>query len=341
MTPMNSTKQILITGGSGFIGSNFIRYLLGQRPGYKIVNLDKLTYAGSNENLTGLENNGRYRFVQGDILDRRLLEELFSETPFDGVIHFAAESHVDNSIYGPEAFVQTNVVGTFSLLETARKFWKPALGRSTTERFLHISTDEVFGSLDSEGYFDETSRYAPNSPYSASKASSDLWVRSYVKTYGLNAVITNCSNNYGPCQHSEKLIPTVIRAALNGDAIPIYGTGANVRDWLFVRDHCEALLEVFEHANQGDQYVIGGGNERSNLELVRLICSILDRLNPLEKGKSYTDQIRLVADRPGHDHRYAVDCSRIKEKLGWQPRTPFDEGLQETVQWYMDKFKAA
>ena len=341
MTSTNSTVQLLVTGGSGFIGSNFIRYLLELRPGYTVVNLDKLTYAGSLRNLADLEKNDRYHFVKGDILDRELLEKLFSETPFDGVIHFAAESHVDNSIYGPEAFVQTNVVGTFSLLETVRKFWKPALGTPLPQRFLHISTDEVFGSLGPEGYFDENSRYAPNSPYSASKASSDLWVRSYIKTYGLNAVITNCSNNYGPYQHSEKLIPTVIRTALKGEAIPIYGTGANVRDWLFVRDHCEALLRVFEKATAGDQYVIGGGNELSNLELARQICLILDELHPRENGLSYTDQIRLVADRPGHDHRYAVNGSRIRERLGWQPRKAFREGLQETVQWYMDKFKAA
>lgn len=341
MTGTKGIKRLLVTGGSGFIGSNFIRHLLVFRPDYQVVNLDNLTYAGSNEYLADLENNDRYRFVKGDILDRPLLDELFSESPFEGVIHFAAESHVDNSIYGPEAFVQTNVVGTFSLLETIRKFWEPALGKPTSNRFLHVSTDEVFGSLGPEGYFDETSRYAPNSPYSASKASSDLWVRSYTKTYGLNAVITNCSNNYGPYQHAEKLIPTVIRTALNGEIIPIYGTGSNVRDWLFVRDHCEALLGVFEQADAGDQFVIGGGNERSNLELARHICQILDRLHPLGTGKSYADQIRLVPDRPGHDHRYAVNCSHIETKLGWHPRTPFEEGLKYTVQWYIDKYKAA
>lgn len=341
MTEARAITRLLVTGGSGFIGSNFIRYLLEARPGFSVVNLDKLTYAGSLWHLSDLEKNDRYRFVKGDILDRELLDKMFSEAPFDGVIHFAAESHVDNSIYGPEAFVQTNVVGTFSLLETVRKFWKPTLGMPIRQRFLHISTDEVFGSLGPEGYFDENSQYAPNSPYSASKASSDLWVRSYIKTYGLNAVITNCSNNYGPYQHSEKLIPTVIHSALKGEVIPIYGTGANVRDWLFVRDHCEALLRVFEKATAGDQYVIGGGNELSNLELARQICHILDELHPLENGLSYSDQIRFVADRPGHDHRYAVNCSRIKERLGWQPRMAFEEGLRVTVQWYMDKFKAA
>ena len=333
--------NMLITGGSGFIGSNFIRYVIEHRPRVNIVNLDKLTYAGSRDNLSDLEKDNRYRFVHGDIMDRDLLDGLFAETPFDGVVHFAAESHVDNSIYGPEAFVQTNVLGTFALLEAARKHWKPALGKALAQRFLHISTDEVFGSLGPEGFFNETSRYAPNSPYSASKASSDLWVRSYVKTYGLNAVITNCSNNYGPSQHAEKFIPTVIKTALAGDSIPVYGTGTNVRDWLYVRDHCEALLAVFDGARPGDQFVIGGGNEMSNLELARRICNLLDIIRPASHGKSYGEQIKLVQDRPGHDYRYAVDCSRIRSTLGWHPRTAFEAGLHETVLWYMEKFKAA
>lgn len=333
--------NILITGGSGFIGSNFIRYVMEHRPQFRIINLDKLTYAGSRKNLSELEKDSRYRFVQGDILDRELLDKLFAETPLDGVVHFAAESHVDNSIYGPEAFVQTNVLGTFTLLEAARRHWNPSLGKSIPQRFLHISTDEVFGSLGPEGYFNEESRYRPNSPYSASKASSDMWVRSYVHTYGLNAVITNCSNNFGPWQHAEKFIPTVIRTALAGDPIPVYGTGANVRDWLYVKDHCEALLTVFEGANPGDQYVIGGGNERNNLELARHICHILDEIEPAPAGKSYTEQITMVKDRPGHDLRYAVDCTQLKESLGWHPRTTFADGLKATVQWYIDNLKVA
>lgn len=341
MIQTNGIKRLLVTGGSGFIGSNFIRYVMEHRPRVNIVNLDKLTYAGSRDNLSDLEKDNRYRFVHGDIMDRELLDGLFCETPFDGVAHFAAESHVDNSIYGPEAFVQTNVLGTFSLLEAARKHWKPALGKAIAQRFLHISTDEVYGSLGPKGYFDETSGYAPNSPYSASKASSDLWVRSYVQTYGLNAVITNCSNNYGPYQHAEKFIPTVIRTALAGDPIPVYGTGANVRDWLYVRDHCEALLAVFEGAKPGDQFVIGGGNELSNLDLAHRICCVLDEIHPASHGKPYAEQIKLVQDRPGHDHRYAVDSSRIRNTFGWEPCTAFETGLRETVLWYINKFKAA
>ena len=333
--------NILITGGSGFIGSNFIRYMMEQRPQARIINLDKLTYAGSRDNLSDLEKDPRYRFIHGDILDRGLLENVFAETPIDGLVHFAAESHVDNSIYGPEAFVQTNVLGTFTLLEAARKHWKPNLGSAIPQRFLHISTDEVFGSLGPEGYFNENSRYRPNSPYSASKASSDMWVRSYVQTFGLNAVITNCSNNYGPYQHAEKFIPTVIRTALAGEPIPVYGTGANVRDLLYVRDHCEALLAVFEGAKPGDQYVIGGGNEMSNLDLAHRICGILDEMLPTSRGSSYADQIILVEDRPGHDHRYAVDCAHLTGALGWRPRTPFSVGLKETVRWYKDKLKVA
>ncbi len=332
---------ILITGGSGFIGSNFIRYMMEQRPQVRIVNLDKLTYAGSPDNLSDLDKDSRYRFVYGDIMDRELLDSLFAETRIEGVLHFAAESHVDNSIFGPEAFVKTNVLGTFTLLEAVRKHWMPALGKANPQRFLHISTDEVFGSLGPEGYFNENSPYRPNSPYSASKASSDMWVRSYGQTYGLNTVITNCSNNYGPYQHAEKFIPTVIRAALAGQSIPVYGTGTNVRDWLYVRDHCEALLTVFEQAKPGDQYVIGGSNEMSNMDLAHLICRILDKIHPTPHGNSYAEQIKLVQDRPGHDHRYAVDCTRLNQALGWKPRTGFEAGLLETVKWYKDKLKVA
>ncbi|MBC2838227.1 dTDP-glucose 4,6-dehydratase [Robiginitalea sp. SC105] len=334
-------ERILITGGCGFIGSNFIRLLMEQRDDVHIVNLDKLTYAGTRENLSDLEGSGRYQFVQGDVADAKKVREIFDNRHIDGIIHFAAESHVDNSISGPEPFVRTNIDGTFVLLEAARNFWTCSLEKPSSRRFLHISTDEVFGSLGAEGHFDENSCYRPNSPYSASKAASDLLVRSYHKTYGLNTVISNCSNNFGPYQHREKLIPTVIRKALAGEGIPIYGEGKNVRDWLYVEDHCEALLRIYYNAPAGANYVIGGGNELSNIDLVRRICGILDRLQPLESGKSYTDQIQFVADRPGHDFRYAVDDKKVRRELGWAPRTRFEKGLEATVGWYIDIIKSA
>ena len=305
----------------------------------EIINLDKLTYAGSRDNLADLENTKRYTFVKGDIADRTLVKELFRTHDFDGIVHFAAETHVDNSITGPEPFIKTNINGTYTLLETARLHWNSSLDQPASQRFLHISTDEVFGSLGPYGHFSESSPYAPNSPYSASKAASDLLARSYAKTFGLNVAITNCSNNYGPYQHAEKLIPTVIRTALGGGQIPIYGKGTNVRDWLYVRDHCQALLRVYQEASPGSQYVIGGGNEYSNLELAKKICAQLDALRPKKDGSSYAAQITMVADRPGHDYRYAVDCSRIQEELGWVPETAFEKGLLQTVEWYVNRSK--
>ncbi len=329
-----SAGTILITGGAGFIGSHFISYLLDQLPEVQIINLDNLTYAGSRENLRTFEKDPRHVFVKGDIRDRALLKDLFSSHRIQGVLHFAAESHVDNSIDSPEPFIQTNINGTFALLETVRSFWSGDPDTYGSCRFHHISTDEVFGSLGDQGCFTESSPYAPNSPYSASKAASDLLVRSYNKTYGLNTVITNCSNNYGPRQHLEKLIPTVIKTALSGADIPIYGDGSNVRDWLFVRDHCDALLSVYQNASPGSQYLIGGGYECSNMEMAHTICEILDAEVPKASG-SYKEQIRLVADRPGHDHRYAISNERIRTDLGWTPSTPFRQGMEQTVQWYI------
>jgi dTDP-glucose 4,6-dehydratase len=332
-------KAILITGGAGFIGSNFIPYFIEKYPDYTIVNLDALTYAGNLKNLAEVEGNPRYVFVKGDICDRTLIESLFSKYNFDGVIHFAAESHVDNSISGPEAFIKTNINGTFTLLDVARKHWmnapfeiKPG---NEKNRFLHISTDEVYGSLGKEGLFTESTPYAPNSPYSASKASSDMLVRSYFHTYGLNVVTTNCSNNYGPKQHNEKLIPTIIRKAINGQPIPIYGDGMNVRDWLYVLDHCKGIDMVFHSGKSGDTYNIGGRNERTNNQIVSSICDILDRSNPLKNGKSYKEQITYVKDRAGHDKRYAIDASKIEKELDWKAEENFESGIKKTVSWYL------
>ncbi|WP_445383559.1 dTDP-glucose 4,6-dehydratase [Robiginitalea sp. IMCC43444] len=326
-------KTILITGGAGFIGSNFILQLLKNTKQYNIVNLDKLTYAGDLKNLQEVRELPNYTFVKGDICERQLLLELFKNYPIEGIIHFAAESHVDNSIAAPDNFIRTNIEGTFNLLEVARTHW----ATSGTGRFLHISTDEVYGSV-SDGFFTEETAYAPNSPYSASKAAADHLVRSYHKTYGLDTVITNCSNNYGPRQHPEKLIPTIIRTALANQPIPIYGDGSNVRDWLFVMDHCVALQGIFEKAGAGSQYVIGGGNECSNLEMALKICGILDKVHP-RRGGTYGELIKFVSDRPGHDQRYAVNAAKLKKELGWTPETSFEEGLSITVEWYLNKYK--
>jgi dTDP-glucose 4,6-dehydratase len=333
-------KNILVTGGAGFIGSNFIVHYLNTHPQVKLINLDALTYAGDLTNLSEVKHHDNYIFEQGDICDRALVERLFDKYQFDGVIHFAAESHVDNSIDGPEAFIRTNVFGTFTLLDVARKNWmsepfKSKPGKEST-RFLHVSTDEVYGSLGQYGLFTEETPYAPNSPYSASKASSDFMVRSYFHTYGLNVVTTNCSNNYGPKQHREKLIPTIIRKALAEQPIPIYGDGKNIRDWLYVLDHCKGIILAFEKGKAGQTYNIGGRNERNNNQIVDKICSLLDQAKPRIGGKSYKDLITFVKDRAGHDKRYAIDATRIETQLGWRAEEIFDTGILKTVNWYLD-----
>jgi len=334
-------KAILITGGAGFIGANFIPYFLEKNKEYQVVNLDLLTYAGDISNLSEIENNTRYTFVEGDICNRNLVKELFKQYRFKGVIHFAAESHVDNSIKNPDAFVKTNVFGTFNLLDIAKNYWmeSPNNYKKGFEkaRFHHISTDEVYGTLGETGLFTEHTSYAPNSPYSASKASSDFMVRSYFHTYGMNVVTTNCSNNYGPKQHDEKLIPTIIRKAISGEKIPIYGDGKNIRDWLYVLDHCKGIEMVFKKGQTGETYNIGGGNERNNLYIVDLICGVLDTIIP--KQKSYKEQISFVKDRPGHDFRYAIDASKIENQLGWKADENFETGIQKTIEWYLKKYQ--
>lgn len=334
-------KTILITGGAGFIGSNFVPYFCEKYPEYKIINLDKLTYAGNLENLRSCENMPNYSFVQGDICDADLIEKLFRENDVRGVIHFAAESHVDNSITGPRAFINTNIIGTFNLLDVARRHWMDAPGRIkpgyADTRFHHISTDEVYGALGATGEFREDTPYAPNSPYSASKASSDFLVRAYHHTYGLNTTTSNCSNNYGPKQHNEKLIPHIISCALAGKSLPIYGRGENVRDWLYVMDHCRAIDLIFHQGRAGETYNVGGHNERNNITIVKTICLILDELRPRTDGKKYESQIEFVADRAGHDFRYAIDAGKLEQELGWRANETFDTGIVKTVKWYLDR----
>lgn len=334
-------KTILITGGAGFIGSNFVPYFCEKYPEYKIINLDKLTYAGNLENLRSCENMPNYSFVQGDICDADLVEKLFRENDVRGVIHFAAESHVDNSITGPRAFINTNIIGTFNLLDAARRHWMDAPGRIkpgyADARFHHISTDEVYGALGATGEFREDTPYAPNSPYSASKASSDFLVRAYHHTYGMNTTTSNCSNNYGPKQHNEKLIPHIISCALAGKSLPIYGRGENVRDWLYVMDHCRAIDLIFHQGRAGETYNVGGHNERNNITIVKTICSILDELRPRTDGKKYESQIEFVADRAGHDFRYAIDAGKLEQELGWRANETFDTGIVKTVKWYLDR----
>jgi dTDP-glucose 4,6-dehydratase len=336
---MSSLKTILVTGGAGFIGSNFIPYFLETHSDYHAVNLDALTYAGNLDNLKELESNHRYTFVKGNICDRILIEELFKKHDFFGVIHFAAESHVDNSISGPEAFIKTNIHGTFTLLDVARKNWvkEPfqAVDGKQNNRFLHVSTDEVYGTLGETGFFTESTPYAPNSPYSASKAGSDLLVRSYFHTYGLNVITTNCSNNYGPKQHKEKLIPTIIRKALAGEPIPIYGDGKNIRDWLYVLDHAKGIDLAFHNGKVGETYNIGGRNERVNNQIANTICDLLDEKRPRTDGKSYKEQLTFVKDRAGHDRRYAIDASKIETELGWKAEENFESGIKKTIDWYL------
>jgi dTDP-glucose 4,6-dehydratase len=335
-------KNILVTGGAGFIGANFVPYFIEKNSDYHLVNLDALTYAGNLENVSEVENHERYTFVKGDIVDAEFIRNLFDKYQFHDVIHFAAESHVDNSISGPEAFIKTNVLGTFNLLDTARKLWMSAPNQYKpgfeNARFHHVSTDEVYGTLGETGLFEETTPYAPNSPYSASKAGSDMIVRSYFHTYGMNVVTTNCSNNYGPKQHNEKLIPTIIRKAITGENIPIYGDGKNVRDWLYVLDHCKGIELAFKTGKSGETYNIGGRNERNNLQIVDRVCAILDELKPKASG-SYKDQITFVKDRPGHDLRYAIDATKIENELGWKADENFDTGIVKTIEWYLKKFQ--
>lgn len=327
-------KTYFITGGAGFIGGNFILNLMksGQA---KVINYDKLTYAGNLDTLSSVESNPDYKFIQGDICDREKLTEIFESNEIDFVVHFAAESHVDRSIDAPGDFIQTNVIGTFELLETVRKFVTEKNQRSNF-RFLHVSTDEVYGSLGETGLFTEETPYAPNSPYAASKASSDHLVRSYHKTFGLPVLTTNCSNNYGPYQFPEKLLPLMIYNALKGDPLPIYGDGKQVRDWLFVEDHCKAILQVLGKGKLGQVYNIGGHNEKTNLEVVHTLCEILDELVPDSKFRPHKNLIKYVTDRPGHDRRYAIDASKIQNQLGWNPQESFETGLRKTVKWYLD-----
>lgn len=350
--------NILVTGGAGFIGCNFVRYMLASDADVRVVNLDKLTYAGSTDHLRGLPDQSRHIFVEGDICDRPLIDRLLREHHIDTIVHFAAESHVDNSIAGPEVFVQTNVMGTFTLLEAARQYWMNTsdagcekqdgkahddsssnIGHLTSPRsfrFHHISTDEVYGTLaQDDPAFTEATAYAPNSPYSASKAGSDHLVRAWFHTYGLPVTTTNCSNNYGPYQHAEKFIPTVIRSCLEGKPIPVYGDGSNIRDWLYVEDHCTGIDAVIRRGVPGEVYNIGGINEWTNLNICKLICQLMDEFHP-SRSTPHASLITFVKDRPGHDWRYAIDAAKMGNTLGWQPAETFESGIRKTVRWYLD-----
>ncbi len=329
-------RTILVTGGCGFIGVNFVRLLLAERQDWRVINLDKLTYAGNLQSLADVSEHPNYTFVKGDICDSELLDRLFREQQIDTVAHFAAESHVDRSITGPAEFIQTNVVGTFTLLEAAKKHWAGKDGC----RFLHVSTDEVFGSLGPTGFFTEETAYDPRSPYSASKASSDHLARAYFHTYGLPVLITNCSNNYGPYQFPEKLIPLMLNNGLHGKPLPVYGDGGNVRDWLYVQDHCEAIVRVIEQGRLGESYNIGGHNEKTNLHVVELLCDLLDaKVGLLPSGQPRRLLISFVKDRLGHDRRYAIDASKIAKELGWLPKVTFEQGIEKTVDWYLNNRK--
>ena len=332
----NSALRILVTGGAGFIGSALIRHLITQSE-HLVLNVDALTYAGNLNSLTEISTSDRYRFKKADIVNRKQVADLIQLFQPDIITHLAAESHVDRSIDGPDAFIQTNLVGTFALLTETLKYWRAlSPDRQRTFRFHHISTDEVFGALGSEGYFTEETAYDPRSPYSASKAGSDHLVRAWHHTYGLPVLITNCSNNYGPFHFPEKLIPLVIIKCLAGEHLPVYGTGSNVRDWLYVDDHVRALQTVFETGAVGNSYMVGGNSERTNLEVVHVICDTLDRLRPRADELSYREQIKFVADRPGHDFRYAIDATKLQTELGWKPLESFESGMEKTIRWYLE-----
>jgi dTDP-glucose 4,6-dehydratase len=328
-------KTIIVTGGAGFIGSNFVRHIL-ENEIVRVVNLDKLTYAGNLDSLTAVMRSQNHVFVQGSINDRVLVTQLLNQYEPEAIVHLAAESHVDRSIDSPGEFIQTNIVGTFELLEATRGYWS-RLDPEAQQRFrlLYVSTDEVYGSLGAEGYFTEETPFAPNSPYSASKAAADHLVRAYYHTYGLPVLTTNCSNNYGPYQFPEKLIPHMILNALAGNPLPVYGDGQNIRDWLYVLDHCRALLTVLDKGTPGQVYNVGGNCENTNLQVVQTICDLLDELSPRKDGKSYRQQITFVKDRPGHDRRYAIDAAKLQRQLGWSPRETFATGIRKTVQWYL------
>jgi dTDP-glucose 4,6-dehydratase len=329
-------QNLLITGGAGFIGSNFIHYLLGVDANVRVVNLDALTYSGSLENLKGLPNSDRYNFVKGDICDSELVARLLHEFQIDGIVHFAAESHVDRSISGPEQFVRTNILGTYTLLQSAREYWLRNSAGGGTYRFHHVSTDEVFGSLDPEGSaWTEESPYDPHSPYAASKASGDHLVRAYGHTYGLPYTLTNCTNNYGPYQFPEKLIPLMVLNALEGKPLPVYGDGQQIRDWLHVEDHCQAIYLILRQGLPGSSYNIGGGNQPTNLAIVEMICDLMDDLAPNPMFRPHRQLIQFVKDRPGHDRRYALNTRKIEQELGWQPRHTLQQGLHDTLVWYL------
>ena len=335
----NSNKSILVTGGAGFIGANFINFFLEKYKYYRVINLDLLTYAANVDNLDKVANNPNYVFIKGDICDSALVTKIFNDYDICGVINFAAESHVDNSIANPESFLTTNIMGAFNLINTAYKHWMegPFQYKDNYKgcRFHHISTDEVYGSLGPTGLFTEDTPYAPNSPYSASKASSDFLIRAYHHTYGMNVTTSNCSNNYGPYQHSEKLIPTIIEKALSGKSIPIYGDGKNIRDWLYVLDHCKAIDIIYHEGLSGQTYNLGGRNEKTNLEVVDIILGLLDQASPRSDGTSYKDQITFVKDRVGHDRRYAIDATKVEQDLGWAAEENFATGIEKTVNWYL------
>lgn len=336
------SKSILVTGGAGFIGSNFVPYFAKKYPGYRIFNLDKLTYAANLDNLAECKDMQNYEFIRGDICDANLVDAIFTDCDIRGVIHFAAESHVDNSITGPRAFINSNIIGTSNLLESARSHWMDAPHRvkpgHESDRFHHISTDEVYGALGTDGYFTETTPYDPSSPYSASKAASDHLVSAWHRTFGLNTTVSNCSNNYGPKQHPEKLIPKIIQNCVNWQPIPIYGRGENVRDWLYVLDHAHAIDLIFHNGRAGQTYNIGGHNERTNMEIVNTICAIMDKKMPRTNAK-YSDLITFVADRPGHDLRYAIDATKLERELGWRANETFNHGIIKTIDWYLQKLR--